>query len=233
MVRVVPLLRVPTRRRRRRRLHLYGIPSLIHTFGQRSAATAALAQTTGQADQEENRKSAPHICEDRRTGLISPGSSRSALEPRWTEAEFLDTITKMGTKKILVADDEESIQELFGAYLTQAGFQVEFADSGTAALKKLESKEHHLLILDVMMPGKSGVAVINALLKRSQTYPPIIVVSGQFVKNEDRTVFLEYPNVDGYLTKPVDHAQFMTAVQTALQTEPPPNTALPDGHWEV
>jgi two-component system OmpR family response regulator len=65
--------------------------------------------------------------------------------------------------RILVVDDEPNILELLAASLRFAGFEVQTATDGTAALEAARTYGPDLLVLDVMMPGLDGFGVIRAL----------------------------------------------------------------------
>lgn len=68
-------------------------------------------------------------------------------------------------QRILVVDDEVPIQELIKFNLEQAGFEVEIADNGIAALEMFEANKPDLIVLDLMLPGKDGYDVCKAIRK--------------------------------------------------------------------
>jgi CheY-like chemotaxis protein len=79
--------------------------------------------------------------------------------------------------RILVADDEPAVRELFASTLREAGFDVTAAGSGKETLKLLKKLKFRLLILDLNMPDIDGFDVLKEV---RQTHPgvPVIVISG-------------------------------------------------------
>ena len=69
----------------------------------------------------------------------------------------------MEQKKILIADDEPDILEILQFNLQQEGYEVITAPSGDEAIQKARKHQPDLIILDVMMPGKTGIEVCNQL----------------------------------------------------------------------
>jgi DNA-binding response OmpR family regulator len=70
-------------------------------------------------------------------------------------------MTAAAPDRILVADDDGDIRDLVVFKLTQAGYDVEAVDDGAAALSSIEAQMPRLAILDVMMPGLSGIDVLR------------------------------------------------------------------------
>ena len=64
-------------------------------------------------------------------------------------------------KRILVIDDEADIRESLDALLSQDGYAVELAESGTEGLRKAEAGNYDLILLDLMMPDRSGMDVLR------------------------------------------------------------------------
>jgi two-component system, NtrC family, response regulator AtoC len=76
---------------------------------------------------------------------------------------------------ILVVDDEPAICDLLRDLLEGAGYQVKCAPDGDQALAQLDREEFGLVVLDWMMPGLSGAAVLRALVERGDPVPVIIL----------------------------------------------------------
>lgn len=72
-------------------------------------------------------------------------------------------------KKILLAEDEDLIRELYSRQLTKAGFMVKTAADGNAALAALKAEPFDLLLLDIMMPGLNGLQVFSEFKKDNPT----------------------------------------------------------------
>ena len=76
---------------------------------------------------------------------------------------------------ILVADDEEMIREGIAAFLTEEGYHVIMAKDGQEALEKFQDLPIHLMVLDLMMPRKSGFEVLKEINQEHDI--PVIVLS--------------------------------------------------------
>lgn len=92
----------------------------------------------------------------------------------------------MGTKKILVVDDDKSILHIIEARLRHAGYDVELASSGEEALTCMRKKLPRLVLLDIVMPGIDGFTVLETIKgdRRLKKAPVIMITS----KAEDRDV---------------------------------------------
>ena len=101
---------------------------------------------------------------------------------------------------ILVVDDDEGIRSLVKKYLNENNFLVSTADSAESASKKIEIIEFDLIILDIMMPGKSGLDFLNDHKKIIKT--PIILLTAKGEPSE-RIEGLEM-GADDYLPKPFE-----------------------------
>jgi two-component system response regulator RegX3 len=117
-------------------------------------------------------------------------------------------------KRILVADDEPSVREAVGYALKQEGFEVAIADDGDDAEEKLQGEiDFDLLILDIMMPGKSGLDVCRDVRARSPV--PIILLTAKD-QEVDKVVGLEV-GADDYVTKPFSVRELIGRVRAQLR----------------
>lgn len=109
----------------------------------------------------------------------------------------------MAKVNVLVVEDETDIQQLVSYNLIRAGFNVTCADSGEEALERLQDEEIHCVLLDLMLPGMSGLEVCSAIRhhekKRNHTIPIIMLTAKG--EEEDVLVGLEC-GADDYITKP-------------------------------
>ena len=80
-------------------------------------------------------------------------------------------------QRILIVDDETSIQELIKFNLEQAGFETEVANDGIEAIEKFESYKPDLIVLDLMLPGKDGYDVCKEIRRNSNV--PIIMLTAK------------------------------------------------------
>jgi CheY-like chemotaxis protein len=114
---------------------------------------------------------------------------------------------------ILVVDDDEGIRSLLRQELTEAGYNVEEAADGKAAIVKIRERRPDLVILDVMMPEMNGFDVAAILKNDPQTMEiPIIILS--VVQDKSRGFRI---GVDRYLTKPIDTQLLFSEIGNLLE----------------
>jgi CheY-like chemotaxis protein len=101
---------------------------------------------------------------------------------------------------ILVVEDNDDLQVLFRLILESEGYQVAVADNGKDALRLLAETQPQLILMDVMMPGISGIEVSRSI-KQQQNYEtlPILLVSAVDRVKEQQ---LDYSQANGILYKP-------------------------------
>ncbi len=117
------------------------------------------------------------------------------------------------TPKILLADDEESIQKLLTYPLKEEGYEVVSALDGQEALERFGEGRYDLVILDVMMPKVDGVEVCRRIRARSEV--PIVILTAKG-DEADKIEGLEV-GADDYITKPFSLAEFKSRVKAALR----------------
>jgi two-component system response regulator RegX3 len=117
--------------------------------------------------------------------------------------------------RILVADDEPSVRDAVGYALEQEGFEVTLAVDGDDAEQKAASEDaaYDLLILDIMMPGRSGLDVCREVRARSPV--PIILLTAKDAE-VDKVVGLEV-GADDYVTKPFSVRELLGRVRAQLR----------------
>lgn len=114
---------------------------------------------------------------------------------------------------ILVVDDDERIRDLMSSYLLANGFRVSQAGDGAAALTRLQGLAFDCIILDVMMPGKSGFDIAEEL--RTTSDVPILMLTAQ-TEPEHRVRGLEL-GVDDYMAKPFEPRELVLRIQNILR----------------
>lgn len=116
-------------------------------------------------------------------------------------------------QKILIVDDEVSIQELIRFNLEQAGFETEVAGDGIAAVEMFESYRPDLIVLDLMLPGKDGYDVCKEIRRTSNV--PIIMLTAKETELE-RVLGLEL-GADDYITKPFSPLELVARIKAVLR----------------
>jgi two-component system response regulator RegX3 len=115
--------------------------------------------------------------------------------------------------RILVVDDESSVRESVGYALEQEGFDVTLSADGEDAEGKLSDDNFDLLIIDIMMPGKSGLDICREVRSRSPV--PIILLTAKDAE-VDKVVGLEV-GADDYVTKPFSVRELLGRVRAQLR----------------
>ena len=125
---------------------------------------------------------------------------------------------------ILVVDDDDRIRTLLGRYLRDNGYHVSTASSAAEARAKLDGMTFDLIVLDVMMPGESGVEFTRGL-RRSGGVPVLLLTA--MTEPEDRIAGLE-SGADDYLTKPFEPRELLLRVATILRRTAAAPPATPE-----
>jgi two-component system, OmpR family, KDP operon response regulator KdpE len=139
----------------------------------------------------------------------------------------------MTTARILLVDDEVSIQRAVAPLLRSRGYDVEVAGSGEAALKIFQSRPLDLIVLDLGLPDLDGTEVCRRV--RLESSIPIIVLSARGAES-DKVDALEL-GADDYVTKPFGPEELVARVRVALrrvlQTEGVPSGRLHVGDLAI
>ncbi len=115
--------------------------------------------------------------------------------------------------EILIVEDETSIAEILRLYLSRAGFTVSVFQDGQKALERLNEQLPALVLLDLMLPGKSGWEITRWLRERSEV--PIIVLTAR-KEEADRIAGLEM-GADDYVVKPFSPQEVVSRVRAVLR----------------
>ena len=114
---------------------------------------------------------------------------------------------------ILVVDDDDGIRTLVKKYLNENNYLVTTASSAEDALEKIKIIKFDLIILDIMMPGKSGLEFIEENQKKLDT--PIILLTAKGEANE-RIEGLEI-GADDYLPKPFEPKELLLRIKNIIE----------------
>jgi len=115
--------------------------------------------------------------------------------------------------KILIIDDDVELCELVGEYLTREGFEVEAVHNGDKGLECALSSQPALVVLDIMLPGMTGLEVLRRL--RSESMTPVLILTARG-DDVDRIVGLEI-GADDYLAKPFNPRELVARVRAILR----------------
>ena len=115
--------------------------------------------------------------------------------------------------KILVVEDEESFSDALGYMLRKEGFEVALAANGPDAVNEFERNGADLVLLDLMLPGLSGLEVCRQLRQRSDV--PVIMLTAKDAE-VDKVVGLEI-GADDYVTKPFSARELLARIRAVLR----------------
>lgn len=120
----------------------------------------------------------------------------------------------MDTKiRILIVDDDENIAELISLYLTKEGYDTKMVHNGTEVLGAYELYQPHLIILDLMLPGKDGYDICKEVRKNYNV--PIIMLTAKG-ETFDKILGLEL-GADDYMVKPFETKELTARVKAVLR----------------
>ena len=120
---------------------------------------------------------------------------------------------------ILVVDDDQKIRELLGRFLVSSGYRVTEAADAASARSFMRGLAFDLVMLDVMMPGESGLSLARDL---KATRPVPILMLTALADAEDRITGLE-AGVDDYVTKPFEPRELLLRLRNILRRGQAPN----------
>lgn len=118
---------------------------------------------------------------------------------------------------LLVVDDDRRIRDLLNRYLVEQGFRVTTASDADEARRKLVGLDFDLLIVDVMMPGESGISLTQSL-RQIKTVPILMLTA--LAESNSRIEGLE-AGADDYLSKPFDPRELVLRINNILRRNQP------------
>jgi two-component system phosphate regulon response regulator OmpR len=136
---------------------------------------------------------------------------------------------------ILVVDDDDRLRSLLRRYLAEQGFIVTTATNAADARAKLKHLSYDLMVLDIMMPGETGLELTQFLrgaAKSSAKQLPILLLTARG-ESSDRIEGFEV-GADDYLLKPFEPRELLLRINAILRRVPKPPVTMPDlklGNW--
>jgi two-component system, OmpR family, phosphate regulon response regulator OmpR len=127
---------------------------------------------------------------------------------------------------ILVVEDDARLRDRLARFLTNEGFRVTAAQDAAEARARMRGISPDLLVLDVMMPGESGLDLTRALREEQGNEPPVLMLTARGAP-EDRIVGFE-AGADDYLPKPFEPRELVLRIRALLRRSPAPVPAAPE-----
>ncbi len=129
------------------------------------------------------------------------------------------------TQRILIIDDDARLRELLLRYLGEQGFSVKAVGDGNALNRALQLNRYHLLVLDLMLPGEDGLAILRRLRAAGENVPVILLTArGDEI---DRIIGLEM-GADDYLPKPFNPRELVARIHAVLRRKGNQAIGAPD-----
>jgi two-component system alkaline phosphatase synthesis response regulator PhoP len=117
-------------------------------------------------------------------------------------------------RRILIVEDDGTLRHALSFNLTREGYEVIVASDGETALKAIRNQPLDLILLDVMLPGMSGVEVLR-VLRREGISTPVVILSAKG-DEIDRVVGLKV-GADDYVTKPFSRPELLARIEAILR----------------
>jgi two-component system response regulator CpxR len=115
--------------------------------------------------------------------------------------------------RVLIIDDDVDLCELLAARMSDDGFEIEAVHDGARGLERALSREHSLVVLDLMLPGMGGLDVLRRV--REQSPIPVLILTARG-EDVDRILGLEI-GADDYLPKPFNPRELIARIRAILR----------------
>lgn len=127
-------------------------------------------------------------------------------------------MARSGIQKVLVVDDDSDIRDLLVLDLEMSGYEVITAENGAQAEEVARQQLPDLIVLDVMMPGRTGYEVLSSLRDDELTHEiPVVMLTA---KTSDEDVWAGWSaGADYYMTKPFDYEQLERFIKYLQQPQ--------------
>ena len=122
-----------------------------------------------------------------------------------------------GVVRVLIVEDDQMLAGLLARLLTEEGFRVSVLHDGTDVLDHLNSNTCDLILLDLMLPGRSGFEILNDIREISDI--PVIVLTALITEMERIRVF--QLGADDYLSKPCFTSELVFRINNAVKRQKP------------
>jgi len=118
------------------------------------------------------------------------------------------------TASILIVDDEPDIGRILSTWLKMAGYDCSTATTGEQAMALMQSRDFHLVVSDIMMPGMSGIDLLTHI---KELFPEVAVILVTAVDDRKTAIMTLELGAYGYVIKPFDRNEILINVANALE----------------
>ena len=118
--------------------------------------------------------------------------------------------------RLLIVEDDQQLSEALSALLRQSGYEVDAHSDGRTALNALLASDYDLAVIDLMLPGMNGVALVRSLRKQNRGLPILIITARDSI--EDRVGGLD-AGADDYLVKPFEMPELEARIRALLRRQ--------------
>ena len=122
--------------------------------------------------------------------------------------------------KILIVNDDKSLQLYLSNIIKSAGYKVITANDGRKALEKIWMESPHVVLLGIRLPGINEMKVLEEIKKRDKNLPVIILAANGQIKEAIRAI---KSGASDYITKPFDNKEILSGIKNALKINPAHN----------
>ena len=115
--------------------------------------------------------------------------------------------------KLLIVEDDNEIGDILDKYLKSNGYEIDRAENGLEAISKIQHNDYSIVLLDIMLPFKSGDQVLKTVRETSQV--PVIIISAKDMVQTKIDVMRM--GADDYITKPFDLDEVLVRIEAVLR----------------
>lgn len=122
--------------------------------------------------------------------------------------------------KILLVDDDELVRYAITRVLTAAGHEVDVAEDGLKALRKLKASSHDLVLTDIIMPERDGLELLREVRVLDPKIPVLVMTGGGEIMGMDYLLFAERLGANAVIAKPFENAVLLGKIDSLLNKHP-------------
>ncbi|MFP4364032.1 MAG: response regulator [Spirochaetia bacterium] len=118
-------------------------------------------------------------------------------------------------KQLLIIDDDQELCEELTDILIDEGLTVITANDGIQGMERIQNSSNDLILLDLKLPGKNGIQILNEMDSKKNAQP-VFIISGGFPGEDLPETLTDYPNVKQVLGKPLNIPELIQKIDITL-----------------